>query len=106
MFNDYDYGGFLIYEFYPDQKVFIDGRADMYGDEFIREHITIYNGGKNWKDLFDKHSIDYVLVGKRAPISQLLQLSGGFAVIYQDRDHILLIRKSPEYTQIIQQYAQ
>jgi hypothetical protein len=106
MFNNYNYGGFLIYQFYPDQKVFIDGRADMYGDEFIREYIKIYNGAENWKPLFDKYSIDYALVGKHAPIYQLLQLSGGFAVVYQDKNHVLLIRRAPKYAQIIKQYAQ
>ena len=106
MFNNYNYGGYLIYEFYPDQKVFIDGRADMYGDEFIREYMNIYNGGKNWKELFDKYSIDYALVGKHAPISQLLQLSGEFSVIHEDSDHILHVRNSQESAQIIKQYAQ
>ena len=106
MFNNYNYGGYLIYEFYPDQKVFIDGRADMYGDEFIREYMNIYHGGANWKDLFEKYSIDYALVGIHAPISQLLQLSGEFSVIHEDSDHILLVRKSPEFAQIIGRYAE
>ena len=30
MFNDYSYGGYLIWQLGPQQKVFIDGRADMY----------------------------------------------------------------------------
>ena len=105
MFNDYDYGGFLIYEFYPEQKVFIDGRADMYGDEFIREYFNIDNGRENWKDLFDKYSIDYALVGKHAPISQLLRLSGEFAVVHEGNNHTLHLRKAQEYAQIIDQFA-
>ena len=106
MFNNYNYGGFLIYEFYPDQKVFIDGRADMYGDELMWEYMNIYNGGENWKELFDKHSIDYALVGKQAPISQLLQLSGEFVSVHEDSGHVLLVRKTQQYEQIIAKYAQ
>ena len=106
MFNNYNYGGFLIHEFYPDQKVFIDGRADMYGDELMWEYMNIYNGGENWKELFDKHSIDYALVGKQAPISQLLQLSGEFVSVHEDSGHILLVRKTQKYEQIIEKYAQ
>jgi hypothetical protein len=105
MLNNYNYGGYLIYEFYPDQKVFIDGRADMYGDEFIREYINIYHGGTQWKELLDKYSIDYALVGKNAPISQLLNLSNDFVLIHDDRDHALYIKKSPQYRHIIDQYA-
>lgn len=30
MFNDYTYGGYLLYAVYPQLQVFIDGRADVY----------------------------------------------------------------------------
>ncbi len=30
MFNEYGYGGYLLYHLYPEQKVFIDGRTDLY----------------------------------------------------------------------------
>lgn len=30
MFNEYNYGGYLLYTLYPKQKVFIDGRAEVY----------------------------------------------------------------------------
>ena len=106
MFNSYNYGGFLIYELYPDQKVFIDGRADMYGDDFIWEYMNINNGGEDWKELFDKHLIDYAIVGKQAPISQLLQLSGEFVSVHEDNDHVLLVRKIPKYEQIIEEHVQ
>jgi hypothetical protein len=105
MFNHYNYGGFLVYQFYPDQKVFIDGRADMYGDDFIWEYMTINNGGENWKELFDKYRIDYAILDKQAPISQLLLLSGDFTLVHEDNGHILLLRNLPKYEQIIEQYA-
>ena len=105
MFNKYSYGGYLIYEFYPDQKVFIDGRADLYRDEFINEYRNIYYGKENWEELLEKYSIDYALVEDISPISQLLRLSSKFALIYEDdSSHVLYIRRSPEYAQIIEQY--
>ena len=106
IFNNYGHGGFLIYELFPDQKVFIDGRADMYGDEFIWEYLEITNGREDWKELFDKYMIDYALVDTRAPISQLLQLSGGFAPVHEDNGHILLLRKVQKYEHIIEQNTQ
>jgi hypothetical protein len=106
MFNHYNYGGFLVYEFYPDQKVFIDGRADMYGDDFIWEYMNINNGGANWKELFDKHAIDYAIVDEQAPISQLLQLSGEFTLVHEDNGHILLLRNIQKYQPIIEKFAQ
>jgi len=41
--NNYNFGGFLIFSGVP---VFIDGRADLYGDDFIRGYGGIMGGGK------------------------------------------------------------
>src|SRR5439155_21677643 len=30
--NHYNWGGYFIWKLYPDYRVFIDGRADLYGD--------------------------------------------------------------------------
>jgi len=38
VFNDYDFGGFLIFE---GVRPFIDSRADMYGDAFVMDHDAI-----------------------------------------------------------------
>jgi hypothetical protein len=39
MFNEYAYGGFLIYHD-PDFAVFIDGRTELYGEEFLKEYVN------------------------------------------------------------------
>lgn len=41
MFNDIRYGGYLIWEFYPGKKVFIDGRLVIRSDLFFREYLAI-----------------------------------------------------------------
>src|SRR5258706_3622287 len=40
--NNYNFGGFLIFSGVP---VFIDGRADLYGDDFIRGYGGLFGGG-------------------------------------------------------------
>ena len=37
IYNDYGWGGYLIWKLYPQRKVYIDGRADVYGDAFMEE---------------------------------------------------------------------
>jgi hypothetical protein len=39
IFNEYSYGGFLIY-YAPEYKVFIDGRTELYGEEFLKEFVN------------------------------------------------------------------
>ena len=33
IFVYYDWGGYAIWKLYPEYRVFVDGRADLYGDE-------------------------------------------------------------------------
>jgi hypothetical protein len=40
--NSYDFGGYLIWKLYPRYLVYIDGRADLYGDVFLENFIHLY----------------------------------------------------------------
>jgi hypothetical protein len=102
MFNEYGDGGYLIYRLAPQRKVFIDGRADMYGDSFIAEYIEISGGGPQWKEKFDKLNIDYVICGKSMPLRQLLLAEKSFKEVYSDRSHSVLVK---ERSGAIQQLA-
>lgn len=46
MFNVYSFGGYLIHRLYPERRVFIDGRADLYGDAFMDEYLEIEVAGR------------------------------------------------------------
>ena len=105
MFNYYDGGGYLIYRLAPDRKVFIDGRADLYGDKFFNDFIDIYFGSATWKEKFDRLAIDYVICGKDAPIRQLLLAEGSFKDSYIDESHAVLLRNIPENQAILANFG-
>jgi hypothetical protein len=105
IFNTYHYGGYLIYRLYPSQHVFIDGRVDMYGDEFYNEYLKIMNVQNGWKNAFDKYKIDYVITDKNEPLSQLLQSHDEFRLVYEDQNNSVLVRNSPRYAKLIETYG-
>ncbi len=94
IYGTYHFGGYFIYKLYPAMKVFIDGRADMYGDAFIEEHRRIYAGDEGWDSAFDQWNVDVVLTGRDAPIRQLLLLRGDFVSVYEDDHNGVLVRRS------------
>jgi hypothetical protein len=104
MFNTYHYGGYLIHRLYPQQRVFIDGRADMYGDAFIKETLEIYQGGSEWKRLFDRHDIEYVMCASEAPLRQLLLQEDTFRLVFDDGMHSVLVRDIEKYRSVIRRY--
>lgn len=105
MFNNYHHGGYLIQSFYPTQKVFIDGRADMYGDKFIQEYIDISSGTTEWKEKFEKYKIDYVVMARETPLIQLLKEQGNYKLVYEDELNSVLLKNDERFAKIIAQYG-
>jgi hypothetical protein len=56
MFNEYGFGGYLIWRLYPDKKVFIDGRAlepDVYKEYQVVAYIS-KTPHQSWEDIMAK----------------------------------------------------
>lgn len=105
VFSVYHYGGYLINQFYPEQLVFIDGRADLYGDKFIQEYLEIVEARAGWKEKLEKHHIDYVIVTRKSALVELLQTSADFKLIYKDEVNAVLLKNDVRYASIISKYA-
>ena len=47
--NHYNWGGYFIWKLYPQYRVFMDGRADVYGDALMTEFGDSYYLTDNWR---------------------------------------------------------
>jgi len=61
MFNTMGLGGYLIWRLYPDRKVFIDGRTDVYGPDLLYREVMSYQP-KVWEELDKEFDLDYALI--------------------------------------------
>ncbi len=105
LFNDHNYGGYLIYRLYPEQKIFFYGRHDVFPAGFMEEYNGIYRGEPGWEVKFDKYDIDYVLCNRKAPLRQLLLTRGRFSLVYDDANNSVLLRNSPQFRDLISKYG-
>jgi len=80
LFNRYSWGGYLIWR---GHEPFIDGRADVYGDEFLQMYVEIYDAERSPHEIFEQYGINCALVEAKSPIATLLEGSGWHRV-YQD----------------------
>ncbi len=80
-YNSYNWGGYLIWEGIP---VFIDGRADVYGDQFMLFYLQAYKAKENWQEPLAEYDVDYVLMEKGQPLNSLLAVSPDWQEVYQD----------------------
>ncbi|HWI14954.1 MAG TPA: hypothetical protein VNT02_11915, partial [Burkholderiales bacterium] len=100
MFNEYGEGGYLIWRLYPAQRVFVDGRADLYGNDFLNDYFEIVGGKAGWKQKLEARAIDYAVLPRDVPLRQLLLADGGYKLVYDDERHSVLVRDQPGYARL------
>ena len=54
LFNDFNWGGYLIWQLYPTYRVSIDGRMAVYGPARFAEHVTITELRPGWREALDR----------------------------------------------------
>lgn len=96
IFAYYDWGGYAIWKLYPEYRVFVDGRADLYGDDFLRQSIsTVVYLKIGWRDVLDRWKVDALLVPPSCAVAQALLLDPSWHAAYRDSQAILLLRARP-----------
>lgn len=70
-------------------RLAIDGRADRYGGERIRDHLALMDARGPWRRQFTALDPDVVVVERRSPLRELL-IQDGWAVAVRDRSLVLL----------------
>lgn len=112
-FNLYNEGGYLIWRLWPKEKVFIDGRSEVYGPKQLNEFFTIIQGKPGWEDLIDKkYKLNYFLLTYQpqslmnavGPLTSVL-FKKHFVLVYWDGTRIILVRDTPENAGIIQKFG-
>ncbi len=78
------WGDYLIYRLYPSKPVFMDGRSDFYGNQFVSATQHILGAQYDWKDQLQHFGIDMVLVKPDAPLATVLKTASGWTVLSDD----------------------
>ncbi len=90
-YNSYNWGGYLIWRGLP---VFVDGRADVYGDDFLRTYRQTFDPQPNWQEPLDQYDIDYILMERGDPLTTLLTASVDWREAYQDEIAQIFVRSN------------
>jgi hypothetical protein len=90
--NHYNWGGYFIWKLYPRYRVFVDGRADVYGDDFLNRLADMYYLKSNWKQEFAATNVCSVMLPPDAPLAAVLLEQSNWKAIYSDKQSIILTR--------------
>ncbi len=84
MYNTYMYGGYLVGNL-PEQKVFIDGRGDLYEDAGIfGEYLEVANLKPGAFAVLRAHNIQSCLLDRKEPLATALGANPAWEMRYSD----------------------
>lgn len=85
------FGGFLIYRFGGERRVFFDGRSDFYGTEFMKRYIRLVEVRPGWEVELDAHKFTHALLPVNYSLIPALRKIG-WREAYRDDVAVLLAR--------------
>ena len=93
VFNDYDLGGYLIWRGVP---TYIDGRTELYGEDFMVEHNAASALAKPMRffELLKDYNIDATILRRQTAGSKLLDRLPEWQQVYADDVAVVHIRKA------------
>jgi hypothetical protein len=112
MFNEYGFGGYLIWRLFPDKKAFIDTRSLEPPVTFEYRVVAFAHEGPglSWKDIINKYNISYVVTrplwqnGKVIPLVEELLNSDDWTLIYIDHLSLIFVRNDSDNSPVIEKY--
>jgi hypothetical protein len=117
MYNFHDWGGYLIWSFYPEKRTFIDGRQlyeylfmqSMSIDQAVREPVIM--GMPFWKAILKTYDINFILI---PAFDMLGNVSGLLGALINDNEwipvffrgnSIIFVRNTKENYPVIYKYG-
>jgi hypothetical protein len=86
------WGDYVIYRFYPRQKVYVDGRSDFYGETLANEYLHLLQGSYDWHAIMARNGFQVALLPAAWPLSSLLKQDPYWRVVADDHNSVLFQR--------------
>jgi hypothetical protein len=98
------FGDYLIYAAWPQYRVFIDGRTDMYGADRMKEYLTLARAMPGWKEIVDKYAFSSILFDTYAPLTNVLGEDRNWHLIHSDPLASIFLRNDGRNQRLIDKY--
>jgi hypothetical protein len=79
------WGGYLIYRFYPEARVVVDDRHDLYGEEFLKGYLKIWRVEEQWQyGPMAGHQFGFLVLPRNAALTNALIGDSVWKEVYRD----------------------
>lgn len=104
--NEFDWGEYIIWHLGDQLKVSIDGRREtVYSQQIYTQNLNFKFGTGEWNALLKSYNTQMALINRSSATYNLLKLTPGWSLIYQDDSSALFARKDFKGFQQLQETA-
>ena len=103
VFNEREFGDYIIYALWPQYKVFIC--AEVYSEERFKEYFDVVRIQPGWNEVLNKYKINWIIHNTNSMLSIFLLEREDWKIIYIDKVASIFVRNTPDNQYIINKYA-
>lgn len=97
MFDSYGFGGYLIWSMSPQQKVFIDGRSEIYEHGgVLKDYSDLTQMKPGGLDVLRRYGIQSCLLERDEPLSVVLAGLPDWRKVYSDHTSVLFVHRKAD----------
>jgi len=93
IFSEFTWNGYLEY-IWPEQKIFIDGGTDFFGEDLFRDYVKVKLLGSGWRDVLRRWNVAVLLIRRKSSLAREAVREGDWQIAYCDTLAVLL-RRTP-----------
>ena len=93
LFNEYDWGGYLVDRLYPNTPVFIDGREEFYGSKIFGDFIRIHRVNDDWDGLLSQYGVEVALIERDSKLAEAMRGAGDWQEQFTGPVESVFVRK-------------
>ncbi len=88
------WASYFVYQLFPYQRTFIDGRSDFFGDELVDDYCHILTAKYDWERKLDAHRVDSVVLHPDDPVVSALKESRNWRLLF-DNGSVVIFGHNP-----------
>lgn len=111
IFNDHDIGSYLIFNLYPQEKVFVDNRAEAYPESFFNDvYNPILTNENKWQEELDKYNFNSIVFYRYDEGDGAIQFlynrvsDPKWVLVFADQYAAVFVRNSDENREVIEKF--
>jgi hypothetical protein len=104
MFDNDEFGDYIIYAAWPEYRVFFDGRGDMYGVDISKEYGRVASIMPGWNEVLKKYDISWIIFNANSALSLFLMQRDDWKLIYADKVANIFVKNVKENKYLIEKY--